>query len=403
MKTKRIKEIKPGEILGDSVYRSQDIAKIANRSPVIAQGTVLTERMIAKLTQMFGEDYEILIKSQAGTKVQQSAKKVEKKPALQKLNYFAITEKQVSELYKNVFSDKEIYNKTKAKLLNAFNKLNGVLNDFQTTGDLDEQVIVDVGIKLAGIVEKDKREFDPAFVYIIELEAWDSITFNHSFDVAAIALAFATHLTSDAEQLASYFVAGLMHDIGKFLYSKFEMTDMDYIIKKNGRLTDEEYEQVKKHVDVEPFLKERFNEFKESHRDNIIFAAIDHHEKYNGYGYINSKRGSEISFAGRLVAICDVYDAMLRERSYKTAMKPFDAMRVIKDMTEQGHFDPILFKKFYKALGKYPVGSVVNTNLGIGVVVEQSKNHERPVIFFTEQGEIDTSRNNNVDIYTMDF
>ncbi len=400
MITKKIKDTKPGDTIGKSIYRSKDIKKIASRSPIVAQGTVLNEKIIEKLGMLFGPYYEINVapSKNKNQKIDNIEKHTEELKTIQKQNYYSLTRDTVTKLYKNVFTKKEIFIKTKEKLLSAFNKLSGILKEFQTTNKLDDKLIFDVGRKLANIVNKKEESFEPALVYIIELEEWDSITFSHSFDVAAISLAFAASFTDDAGQLASFFVSGLMHDIGKLLYAKIEMSDMDYIIKKSGRLTDEEYEQVKKHVEVEPFLKEHFNEFKHKHRENIIYGAIDHHEKFNGYGYTKAKKGNEISYAGRVIAICDVYDAMLRERSYKSAMKPFEAMESIKQMTNQGHFDPLLFKKFYKTMGKYPIGSVIQTNLGIGVVVEQTQNHERPVIFFPEQGEINTHLDETLEI-----
>ena len=131
-----------------------------------------------------------------------------------------------------------------------------------------------------------------------------------------------------------------MHDVGKIIIP-------DNILKKPGRLTDEEFETMKKHAEVGgDVVKEVLSGI--SDEQYLSFAAdlsTYHHEWWNGSGYPKGLRCEEIPLCARIMAIADVYDALISERCYKKAMKPEDAFRIIEE--ESGtHFDPKLVKVF---------------------------------------------------------
>ena len=131
-----------------------------------------------------------------------------------------------------------------------------------------------------------------------------------------------------------------MHDVGKIIIP-------DNILKKPGRLTDEEFETMKKHAEVGgDVVKEVLSGI--SDEKYLSFAAdlsTYHHEWWNGAGYPKGLRCEEIPLCARIMAIADVYDALISERCYKKAMKPEDAFRIIEE--ESGtHFDPKLVKVF---------------------------------------------------------
>lgn len=131
-----------------------------------------------------------------------------------------------------------------------------------------------------------------------------------------------------------------MHDVGKIIIP-------DNILKKPGRLTDEEFETMKKHAEVGgDVVKEVLSGITDE--QYLSFAAdlsTYHHEWWNGAGYPKGLRCEEIPLCARIMAIADVYDALISERCYKNAMKPEDAFRIIEE--ESGtHFDPKLVKVF---------------------------------------------------------
>ena len=131
-----------------------------------------------------------------------------------------------------------------------------------------------------------------------------------------------------------------MHDVGKIIIP-------DNILKKPGRLTDEEFEIMKRHAAVGgDVVKEVLSGITDE--QYLTFAAdlsTYHHEWWNGAGYPKGLRCEEIPLCARIMAIADVYDALISERCYKNAMKPEDAFRIIEE--EAGtHFDPKLVKVF---------------------------------------------------------
>lgn len=394
MISKKLKDINLGEILCEDIYRTKDINNASKEIPIITKGTPLTKNTIQKLITIFGEDYKVNVF--CDQKILIETNNYNQSNTLDTIVNDNITFEQAINIYKNTIFQQEIYNLTKERLLSVFSEINGVLQDFKTTHKLNDKKIISISNRLIKTLKVKNEDFNPTLIYLVELENWDQITFNHSFDVAIICLAFVSSFTNDIEEITSLFIGALVHDIGKFLYAKYNLNDMDYIIKKEGKLTEDEYQQIKKHVEVADFLKPYFNDFTQRYKENIIYAALEHHEKYSGFGYSKGKQGMEISNAGRIIALCDVYDALIRDRRYKNAIKPNIAMEQLRKWTETGYFDPALFNKFIRAFGKYPTGSVIKTNKGAGIVVDQSSNYQKPIVFFPDLGEINTQKDQSI-------
>ncbi len=137
-------------------------------------------------------------------------------------------------------------------------------------------------------------------------------------------------------------IAATLHDIGK-------VGVPDHILLKPGRLTPEEFEEVKKHTtyghDTLSRLAKRLpgNAFLKLADD----IAWTHHEKWDGTGYPHGIKGDEIPIPGRLMAIADVYDAIVSERVYKKAMSHEEAVEFIRSQSGK-HFDPDVAEGFCK-------------------------------------------------------
>ena len=131
-----------------------------------------------------------------------------------------------------------------------------------------------------------------------------------------------------------------LHDVGKIVIS-------DVILNKPGRFTDEEYDMIKKHSgEGERIINEIINKTEED--DFLIYArrfAVSHHEKWNGTGYPHGLSGENIPLEGRMMAIADVYDALVSERPYKQAFTHEKAVEIIKNDSGT-HFDPTLVEVF---------------------------------------------------------
>lgn len=130
-------------------------------------------------------------------------------------------------------------------------------------------------------------------------------------------------------------IAAMLHDVGKVAIS-------DIILKKPGKLNEEEFAVIKTHPEEgSNIFENRFYEVDEMAAE----IAYSHHEKFNGSGYPKGLKGAEIPLSGRIVALADVYDALISKRVYKDA---WPQEEVIKEIISQAgdHFDPELVESF---------------------------------------------------------
>jgi putative two-component system response regulator len=131
-----------------------------------------------------------------------------------------------------------------------------------------------------------------------------------------------------------------LHDLGKIGIS-------DLILNKSGNLTLEEFEIMKEHVAIGVGAIERIMEKTSEHSylDHALLVVGSHHEKWNGSGYPNGLKENDIPLEGRLMAIADVYDALVSERPYKKKLTHEVACVIIEEGSGT-HFDPMLVDAF---------------------------------------------------------
>jgi putative two-component system response regulator len=137
-----------------------------------------------------------------------------------------------------------------------------------------------------------------------------------------------------------------LHDVGKIAIS-------DRILQKPGRLTDEEFGEMKKHTVFGVQIIERI-EASTTASDFLKYAKIfagTHHEKWDGSGYPNGLAGKNIPLQGRIMALADVYDALVSERPYKKAFPPAEAVKIIQE-GKGTQFDPVLTDVFIAVMGE---------------------------------------------------
>lgn len=201
-----------------------------------------------------------------------------------------------------------------------------------------------------------------ALISLARLKTADDYTYLHSVAVCALMVALARILGFDDRQTREAGMSGLLHDLGKALIPA-------QVLNKPGKLTDEEFGIIKSHPE-------------HGHRllvegGTVVGAPLDvclhHHEKIDGSGYPHRLKDQQIGVLARMGAVCDVYDAITSDRSYKTGWDPAESIRKMAEWCN-GHFDGRLFQAFVKSIGIYPVGSLVRLSSGrLGVVTEQSE------------------------------
>jgi len=144
-----------------------------------------------------------------------------------------------------------------------------------------------------------------------------------------------------------------LHDVGKISID-------DSILKKPGKLTDEEFAAMKKHSAFGEKIIEKI-EMLAKENDFLDYAKIfaaSHHEKWDGTGYPNGLKGNDIPLLGRIMAIADVYDALTSARPYKKAFPHEEAVRIIKEGSGT-QFDPALIEVFLQTADQFK--GIVNT------------------------------------------
>jgi len=138
-----------------------------------------------------------------------------------------------------------------------------------------------------------------------------------------------------------------LHDVGK-------ISIRDEILRKPGRLTENEFEEIKAHTvfGEEVIDRIRLGSSEQAFLEHAKILVSSHHEKWDGSGYPRGLSGQNIPLLGRLMAIVDVYDALVSERPYKKAYSHEDAVAIISD-GRGSHFDPTLVDLFLKVANEF--------------------------------------------------
>jgi HD-GYP domain-containing protein (c-di-GMP phosphodiesterase class II) len=198
-----------------------------------------------------------------------------------------------------------------------------------------------------------------ALLSLLQLKNKDDYTFLHSVSVCALMVAFCRSRGMDDDVIYQAGLGGLLHDTGKALVP-------DAILNKPGRLSDAEFEIVKRHpVDGHEIL------LKTPGIGPIpLDITLHHHERRDGSGYPERLAQGAISELAQMAAIVDVYDAITSDRCYHKGIPPAEALRKIYEWSKF-HFNPALTQEFMRCVGIYPVGTLVLLESGrLGVVVE---------------------------------
>lgn len=202
-------------------------------------------------------------------------------------------------------------------------------------------------------VQKHKSmysEYAPTiYALTAAIDAKDHYTFQHSKNVAYYAGSLAAALNMSEEYREIVKEAALLHDIGKIGVP-------EQILNKQGKLTKEEYEAIKGHVEYSVGIIRHLPSM-----DYVIPAVIGHHERFDGKGYPRRISGHDIPLAARILCIADSFDAMISTRCYKTEMSVEYALGEL----ERGagtQFDPELVPVFIELIRSNQLKPVLSAN-----------------------------------------
>lgn len=171
----------------------------------------------------------------------------------------------------------------------------------------------------AAELSAEARSFDVLQGLVIAVDTKDRYTKRHSEDVARYGVFIATQLGLDPELVAGIRTAGLLHDVGKIGIP-------DAVLRKPGRLTDDEAEIVKQHVALGDSIVRNVENI------DLVRAGIrHHHERWDGRGYLHALAGEDIPLVARILAVADAFSAMTTTRPYRKALSVGEALRRLGD------------------------------------------------------------------------
>lgn len=185
-------------------------------------------------------------------------------------------------------------------------------NEFGTVeADLMKSTSMMLGVHL--INQRQYQEMQHMFEGTIQslvsaLDAKDAYTCGHSSRVAELAVELASRLGFDEDGIARIRMAGILHDIGKIGVE-------DSVLRKPGRLTDDEFEKIKAHPVLGFDILQGIRQF-----SHILPAVRHHHESWDGSGYPDGLSGEDIPRDAQVLAVADAFDAMTSDRPYRSGM-----------------------------------------------------------------------------------
>lgn len=226
---------------------------------------------------------------------------------------------------------------------------------------------------------------------LLLLNNQNSYTYQHSVQVGMLSYYLANWLGFEEQEAVNIGNAGFLHDIGK---CKID----EAILNKPGKLTTEEFEEMKKHTLYGyEIIKNSVN------NDNLALGALHHHERVNGIGYPHGLKGEDISTYGRIIAVCDIYSAMISTRIYQ---KERDLLYVLKEIDKLSfeQLDPVIAQTFIKHMIPNFIGKRVTINDGREgtIIMTHPTEFFRPLVKINNQF-IDLTTDRSIDITHVYF
>ncbi len=205
--------------------------------------------------------------------------------------------------------------------------------------------VVGMSIRNAMLNEAKEQQFNSTLqVLAASIDARDALTAGHAEKVTRYAVGICRELDLEKDYCEMIRVAALLHDYGKIGIP-------DSILKKEGRLTEDEYNQVKFHVTKTREILQQIN-FEGIYRQ-VPEIAGSHHEKIDGSGYPRGLYGHEIPLGAKIIAVADFFEAITAKRHYRDPMKLEDAVRLLEEHSGT-YFEKRVVRAFLAFMEKSP-------------------------------------------------
>lgn len=211
---------------------------------------------------------------------------------------------------------------------------------------------------------------------MVDLRTFDDYTYRHSVNVAVISAILGMGMHLKRSMLEEVCIAAIFHDLGKL------MIDSD-ILNKPARLTEEEFQEIKRHPELSVKLLKKRSKISDKSREAVFY----HHENEDGSGYPAGITGEEIPLYSKIIHVADVYDALTSKRPYKAPYTPSEAIEYLMGGCNI-LFDESIVRVFLGCVPVYPKGATITlSDDRLAVVYENNANPLRPKVR-VETGEI---------------
>ena len=226
-------------------------------------------------------------------------------------------------------------------------------------------IINDVDVDLAPVKEITDDTVEAVFknpdalACVLNIRFKDDYLLEHAVSVSVLMTIFCRHLGIEKRLTQELAIGAFLHDVGKVKIP-------DEILNKPGKLTPEEFVIMQSHVEHSMAI---INNIAGISEISLEVAAL-HHEKLNGNGYPYQLIADDISMYGRMITICDIFDALTTNRVYKSGYCHVKAFNILRKLAQDGELDLPLVDQFIRCMGVYPIGSLVELNSNRLAIVE---------------------------------
>lgn len=357
MKRVKTSDLKAGMVLASDVYNYQD-------QLILPAGIALTEKAIKKLS--FYSIFFVRVED----------------PEMPD-----IPMPKTEESYSQRVRHSDEFKRYKESFEHNVGLMKVLMTEFMEEEATEEAVnaVVNNAIQMLEDKQADSNVFD----MLHNMREYDDITYAHSLNVALICNILAKWLGMTEKEQKLAFTCGILHDIGKLMIP-------EEVIQKQGKLTKEEYDQMKMHP-IEGYNHIRNLEID----DHIKKTILMHHERYDGTGYPIGTKGDDIDKYARICAIADVYEATTSARKYRGASSPFQVVEIFEKEGLQKYDTHMIMTFLEKIVDNYMLNRVRLSNGMVGEIIYINKNNlSRPIIKCGDEF-IDLSKRKDVEIQEL--
>lgn len=361
VKKVRLENLKPNMVVADSVINDSGVV-------LIPKGVMLNRTNFDKL--IINNIKYIYVKENS---VDQNSKR------------FIGGDKQAASLSRVIVQETPEFREFESNYEATSEEMKTILLDISDGGGIELEELYTL---TEGVMNKLKYKND-VFNYLHFIKDKDQHTYTHSTNVSLLANLFGKWINLDEPDLVLLTTAASLHDLGK---TKIP----DEILNKKTKLTEEEFEIMKRHSMLGYRIMEEHDIPK-----TVKLAVLTHHEKMDGSGYPMGFRSEQIHDFAKIIGICDIYDAMTANRVYRSKLCPFDVIRSF-EYSSYGLLDTAYLRVFLQNVAYTYVGRWIRLNDGReGEVVFINPNYLSAPIIRVDGEFLDLSKDKRFKIFSI--